>query len=333
MFNRFADINNLSIAIPVSGNMFHWPNSFKKESVDFSRLKKKYANILCNHAVYHRNEFFKVMKSPFKTVTILRDPVSQFYSGFFYANFTKTFQLQKFPDPVQKFVENPRKYYGYFRRIGSLHFLLQNSQTFDLNYPRFEKRREKNTFEDFLQYLDKSIEFVMIAEYFDEAAIMLKDLLCWNYMDIVYTKKMIGSDSMYKTIGPNSNTTRMVRSWNYLDVKLYEFFKKKFLSIKSSYNQETFAENLLKYQTLNKLVSEFCQTIHLIDKSVEKKAEIIKYLNEIREEPPSFFLRHPECFCNKLLRSEVEYLRYFEQKYPQYYYVNVNFDPDAFNNC
>ncbi|XP_065649689.1 galactose-3-O-sulfotransferase 4 isoform X2 [Hydra vulgaris] len=387
IFNRFADINNLSIAIPLYNNMFRWPYSFSKNSVDFLRLRLKSANILCNHAVYNRNEFFKVMKTPFKTVTILREPVLQFYSAFYYGNFTKSFQLQRYRDPVEQYIKNPRKYYRYFRKIGSLHFLLQNSQSFDLNFPRFSKRLYNNTFTDFLNYLNKSLDFVMISEYFDEAAVMLKDMLCWNYMDIIYTKKMTSVDLNYKTITPSINATTMIRSWNSLDVKLYDFFLKKFLSIKKTYHNKIFSKKLLDYKKLNKLVSEFCQMIkseeqlikkhihdqlnktksdeNLIKKQsddqliesqtddqsieeqsddqsienqsnkrlVKKQNEITAFLYEIGEEPPSIFLHQPKCFCNKITRSEIEYLRYFENKFPQYYYAKKKPYENGFYDC
>ncbi|XP_057290475.1 galactose-3-O-sulfotransferase 4-like [Hydractinia symbiolongicarpus] len=321
ILNRFADINNLDIAVPNGDTRFNWPSSFTLAAVDQSRLKDKRANVLCNHSVLNRKELVKAMKSGFRLITILRDPVEQIYSLFHYENFTKIYQIPPGEDPVEHFFANTSSYYRQFksrmwRKLFMLENLLKNGMTFDLNFQRFKKRIVKNSFQDFVTYIDRAFHLVLITEKFDESLLLLKQLMCWNYMDIVYMKKLVNHKLHKQQKKRKKELLKKIRNWSNLDVILYEHFRKKLENILALQDQDKFQEKLLIFRTLNNLLTTYCRNT-----TAENYYEVIEMLRELKEEPPEMFLNKPKCFCNKLERSELDYLKYFKNKFTPLYFL------------
>ena len=84
IMQRFAHRNNLTVALPDKNHFLGWPNLFH-ESYVFEHTKNKTYNIICNHAIFHRERMLKIMKSnETKIVTIVRDPLYQFESAAVY---------------------------------------------------------------------------------------------------------------------------------------------------------------------------------------------------------------------------------------------------------
>ncbi|XP_057290287.1 uncharacterized protein LOC130612976 [Hydractinia symbiolongicarpus] len=311
ILNRFADINNLDIAIPKRDLRFNWPSSFTLAAVDQSRMKKKRANVLCNHSVLNRKELVKAMKSGFRLITILRDPVEQIYSLFHYENFAKIYQIHLAEDPVEHFFMNTSSYYrqSNSKRELEIENLLKNGMTFDLNFQQFKKQEVNNSFQDFVTYIDQAFHLVLITEKFDESLLLLKQLMCWNYMDIVYIKKLVNHKLHKQQKKRKEELVKKIRNWSNLDVILYEHFRKKQENILALQNQDQLHDKLLRFRTLNNLVSRYCRNA-----TPANFYKVIEMLRELREVPPEMFLNKPNCFCNKLERSELDYWVYFKKK-------------------
>lgn len=73
--------------------------------------------------------------------------------------------------------------------------------------------------------LDKHFDLVLIADYFDEGIILLKELLCWDFNDVLYVKT--NARSQTSTILTN-NLKKKINSWNKADYMLYEYFNQTF---------------------------------------------------------------------------------------------------------
>ena len=145
ILNRFADINDLKVALPTGKlNRFRWPIPFHLSAVDVSRLDGDNPSILVSHARYHRTTFELIMRKGAKYITILRNPVDQYESTFNYMEFGRRLQLQgKSKYPLEDFMKNPVKIlhkmrnHEKHRQIPDAIALVKNPMFFDLGKDLF----------------------------------------------------------------------------------------------------------------------------------------------------------------------------------------------------
>ena len=61
----------------------------------------------------------------------------------------------------------------------------KNQQLFDLGMNHIEMEQKSEVIEKIAE-LDTQLDFVLIAEYFDESLVLLAKLLCWDLADVRY---------------------------------------------------------------------------------------------------------------------------------------------------
>ena len=109
IIQRFAHQNNLTVALPDKNHFLGWPNLFN-ESYIFEHSKYKTYNIICNHAIFHRERMLTIMESnDTKIITIIRDPLYQFESAAVYYGFRSIFKLNREINILDAFLVNQRK--------------------------------------------------------------------------------------------------------------------------------------------------------------------------------------------------------------------------------
>ena len=74
--------------------------------------------------------------------------------------------------------------------------------------------------------LDQTFDLVMMADRFDESMILMKDLLCWDYEDIVNFKLNARKES--KKVGLSPEARSELKKYMASDYILYNHFKTKF---------------------------------------------------------------------------------------------------------
>ena len=142
ILNRFADMNDLKVALPMGDfYRFRWPVPFHWSAVDLWRLDGDTPSILCNHARYNRPTIQLIMRKGAKFITILRNPVDQYESTFSYMEFAKFLQLNNSKNPLADFVENPvpmlYKMRDKYNGIPEPMNLVKNPMFFDLGKTLF----------------------------------------------------------------------------------------------------------------------------------------------------------------------------------------------------
>lgn len=308
LINRFADINNLLLALPQGSHMFKLRSSFTAKLVNTNLLTNNNANIINNHMLLNKPELDKVMNKGYKLITILRDPVAQVRSLYFYFQFNQLYNLTSedhfvdfFKDPFKYFQKNP-KYHGK-------ETYLKNGMSYDLNIDHFQKTQmHNNSLSDFIKYLDKIFDFVIITEFFDESLLLLKQRLCWSYFDIMYEKKLVNQRVKPFLTLPD-NTRLRIYAWSYIDSAIYRYFLNKLMIELRKQNTEDFQKQLTQFTELKWLVSKFCYRQIIGDFT-----NLMKYCISNNIDIPDFVLDQPGCFCNKLKREEIEYYKYFNKK-------------------
>ena len=212
---------NKSLALPRKEHYFDFYKLFTRDMVFNYHKSGPKSELLINHARYNRREMEEVVPNAIYLAS-LRDPVAQFESCFGYFEVSKLITHQEYPTilALQTFLLNPKQ---FIKDITYGGYCLWNGQLFDLGVERsvFENR---TAIKRRIKELDAEFDLILISEYLDESLILLKNLLCLDFTDILYLPSNVRSDK-YKT-DITGNITTQIRTWNSADVLLYEHFNR-----------------------------------------------------------------------------------------------------------
>ncbi|XP_072178606.1 galactosylceramide sulfotransferase-like [Diadema setosum] len=234
IFDHYAYKNNLTVAVPPGGQPYMDRKlPFQRDMIAKTRdfgigwRKEDGFNMLTSHARYNRPEMDAVVHNA-KYVTILRDPRSQFVSSFVYFNFADRFERifeargEAYPNVIDGFFRDPA---GNYRQMvhRTYSHVLWNQQIFDLglNTSYFD---DQTAVDETIARLAEEVDLVMITEYYDESLLLLRDTLCWDTEDILYTQRLVRNSS--SEIPVDEATRQRISEWNAADTRLYDYFNR-----------------------------------------------------------------------------------------------------------
>ena len=255
IFQRFGYRHELLFALPKSNHIFSEIKPFSRHFVQQKpkSLASSSYDILTNHAVYNRKEMDAVVPNA-KYISIARDPVYQFESAFGYFEWAKGMGLSKHSNPLEAFMEKPLYYYTtkkYRTKSAS-----NNGQLHDFGvFPESYRNMSEGSLRVKIDRLVKEIDLVLLTEYFDESLLLLKQLLCWEYDDIVYLSKGVRSKSHRYDI--SEEMKQKIRHWNAGDVLLYNRLNMTFWQKVSKYGP-SFQSDLAKFRRLKQVAYDKC---------------------------------------------------------------------------
>ena len=157
-----------------------------------------------------------------KYITTIRNPVEQFESVFNYFRIGKVYGFGGDPrESLERFLKNGTE--SKQRRISRL---ARNPMSFDLG---LDERFYQNitAIKEYIAFLEKEFDLVMISDYFDESVVLMKRLLCWEFDDILYIKANKRIDKE-RAVNLSEDTKENIKSWNKADVLLYQHFNQTF---------------------------------------------------------------------------------------------------------
>ncbi|GAB6025532.1 hypothetical protein CHUAL_011264 [Chamberlinius hualienensis] len=227
-------------------------------------------NIFCHHTVFNRKEIAKIMPKDTYYVTILRHPRTLFESLYEYAdlklkyglNFEQFIQMT-FPS-VQTSINRANGYLGV------------NQMAYDLGISP-KMFNDDVSINNEIQRLKDEFDFVMIYEYFDHSLVLLADKLCWDLQDLTYFKHNIRKSTI-RRIHFDEKMLNKIEELNSADLKIYEFFMKKFEEhVKNYGGWERLEKNVKKLRRMNENLKDFCQQTN----SSVKKSEFVFQADKI----------------------------------------------------
>nr|XP_006818900.1 PREDICTED: galactosylceramide sulfotransferase-like [Saccoglossus kowalevskii] len=158
----------------------------------------------------------EVMPKDTVYITVLREPVVMYESGFTYMHLGNRYHLND-TNALEMFLRDPDGYFLSNSNKGRV----KNPMLYDLGFdPIHMYNMTKINMK--IQELDRIFKVVLIAEYFDESLILLKEIMCWEMEDIVYFKLNSRDKSSVHRISPGM--AKQIRKFNAGDVKLYNHF-------------------------------------------------------------------------------------------------------------
>lgn len=232
ILTRFSLENNLTCVL---GNG-KWTRYFIAEPISedgiplniVPTLDGKY-NMLYNHLRYSKH-IKRLFYRHTYFITILREPVSNFASYFYYQGYTKRFCLETEDDPIAAFSKNARFYFRYgcrFKANRGLGLLKPNAHVGNIPNPMMydlgiseETLASEDKMNAAIRDIEREFDLVMIMEYFDESLILLKNLMNWSFDNIVYFKMRERTNSR----NVDKLTAERLLKLNQGDVALYSYF-------------------------------------------------------------------------------------------------------------
>lgn len=109
---------------------------------------------------------------------------------------------------------------------------------------------------------EEIFDLVMIAERLDESLIFLKELLCWDYKDIIFFTK----NARRKELKPSLSVSALqkMRELNSGDVLLYDHFLARHEKAVLRYGEDRMALEVAKLTEMKEALFEHCGT-HVVD--------------------------------------------------------------------
>ncbi|XP_071503300.1 galactosylceramide sulfotransferase-like [Diadema antillarum] len=251
---RHAEKNDLRFLLPARTHLFDLIRRFNASRdvpAGFIERERPF-NMFAHHARFHAADVATLMPANSLYVTILRDPLTLFESIYTYLELPVHFGNDTHPVSIRSFLKEPTKYYStsdmnVHRRYA------RNPLLYDLGLEPTEMD-SKSRIADTILEVQMRFHLVMIAEYFDESLILLKQLLCWDYDDILYLKL----NAREKTRRVTPFVQNLLKKWNYGDSQLYQYFNDTFWTRVRRYGYERMQRDVRTLRLLNARLLNRC---------------------------------------------------------------------------
>lgn len=247
---RFGEARNLTFALPAA-YQFGYPLLFNTRRVKFyTPLKPQEYHIICNHMRFFRPQVEKIMAKGTFYFSILRNPVTLVESSFtYYKGSSLAF---KKVDSLEQFLSQPWRYFSPKER-GS-HYA-RNLMWFDFGFDH-NANASAGYVDLALAQIEATFQLVLIAEYFDESMVLLKEALCWGLEDVVSFKLNLRNNASVKPM--SEGAAEQIRAWNALDWELYAHFNRTFWRKVERYGRERMGADVLALREKRRELTVLC---------------------------------------------------------------------------
>ncbi|XP_054712366.1 galactosylceramide sulfotransferase-like [Uloborus diversus] len=286
---RYGDTRNLNFALPATTNYLGHPQLFDRSQI--MQPRPPVFNILTHHTRLNFTEIKDIMPNNTIFITILRDPAKLFESLFYYYGFDLQFKS------LRNFLKVGKQYEGkrFGGRIGF------NQMMFDLGADPVIFDNETMV-RQYLKKIETWFDLVLVADRMDESLAMLRQLLCWDFNDVVVFKVNARTKRFKSELSDEER--KLLKQYNQADVILYNHFLNVFDRKVKEFGEDNMASEMTE---LKQKVKQWYDTC--IDES--KTSESVKAANNAYYNPRIELLRSKKEFnnetCDLLTRSELDY--------------------------
>nr|XP_056706396.1 galactose-3-O-sulfotransferase 2 [Euleptes europaea] len=315
---RFSEKHRLTVALARgSGVHLGYPSLFKADFVEEFKTIGQNFSIMCNHLRFNLTEVKKVMPNDTFYFSILRNPILLLESSYVY--YKKSSPAFRNSRNVNEFLSSPWSYYNLTAKIYNIY--ARNNMWFDFGY---DNNAEYDNY--YVQSTIKNIEqifhLILIADYFDESMILLKNTLCWDLDDVVYFKLNTRSLDSVQTLTPENK--EKVKEWCAFDWELYKHFNNTFwIKIHKMMSPASLYQEVKLLQKRQKELMETCLSEETaIDKSKIKDKKMKPYQSglasilgyNLKQDLDNVTLK----ICQRMIMPEIQYTSYlYNQQFPQ----------------
>lgn len=271
IFYRYGDVRRLNFAFG-RYDRFGYPNRISRSSlldINVANSRTKEYNILASHIRFDYNVVRSFMPNDTEYITILRKPSSVFMSAFRYMkdSYNKCFGLRS-NDTLEEFLSKFDNLYNNSDIRNSLCVDVppHDFGAFDFGL-ELSDMNNRSIVETKMKEIDSVFSLVMLTEYFDESLILLKDLLNWDFPDIVYFKHNVMNESRR---GISESVAERLNLWNNVDKIIYDHFLKKFMKSVEDYGRTRMKNEVKQLRKLIDTWKEACVERNVIANKMGK---------------------------------------------------------------
>lgn len=297
MLGIYSLKNNLTSLIFHINNKetYYWPSYFSEKLIIPNKHKNvKIYDLYMEHIRYNKSgcEIYFPRQETFY-FTILREPISQWISAFYYFNFNSLFKQKNDENTIEIFLKryNDVIYYSNVKKYTLLN-MIWNSNLFDFGYDG--RNINKENIDQIIKEIEKNFDLIILTEYFDYGLVILKNKLNLTFLDIAVLK--VNESLNKKKPKLSQDTINKIDKFVYGDKIIYNYFKKKFQPFLQDVNIQKDVKKLKAYRYE---IYKMCMS-----KRIPKVAYNHKfYLGfQMRYGLPN----HLKTFCHYLTLSELE---------------------------
>ena len=310
---RYGDSRNLSFVLAKDPHL-GWPQRFPLlHELIFNGTRP---NFLCGHTRYNKEPMnYLFPRETSKYITTIRNPVEQFESLFNYVELGEVYGFGRDPTKsLERFLKKGIVFKDMFKLPKSR--LARNPMSFDLGLD-YRFYQNITAIKEYIAFLEKEFDLVMISDYFDESVVLMKRLFCWEFDDILYIKANKRIDEQ-RAVDLSEEAKENIERWNKADVILYQHFNQTFWR-KIQLEGEDFYNDLKTFRHKRAEITRLCLTNETSNQlsfpSFDKYAKVSHLKQNLSGETKEK--------CETMTRFELPYIQYLREK--QHFKFEGNF--------
>jgi len=197
-------------------------------------------DVFCLHSMWNQAEVEATMGPGSAFVTILRDPISQFESLWAYSGLTGCFNMS-FLEFAHSETKSKKRCSGTMGR---------DQQLWDLGLASNQLLDDPSAVQGCVQETELHFDLVMLVDRFEESLIFLKELMCWEYSDVLSIKLNVGEkDDKISKLSPKAK--KSLEKYLESDYVLYNHFKKIFEKKLDAFGRQRMQEEIASLRMAN----------------------------------------------------------------------------------
>ncbi|XP_055350804.1 galactose-3-O-sulfotransferase 4-like [Paramacrobiotus metropolitanus] len=250
---RYGNQHNLTFVIPwFSNNLGTFENfeRFRPEmALPVPRQFSTQYDIFAHHARFNKDVIPAMMPKDTVYIGILREPAAMYQSTWAYFSLNRRFSVS-----LEEFVADPRRYYFNKSDDRSLQFA-RNPMMSDFG---LEKENFDNitAVQETIDYIGKQFALIMISDYMDESLVLLRQLLCWEWDDVI--EFHLNRQNKQHPVMLKQKVTGDILAWNHADNMFYRHFLMRFQQKRAMYGEKQMAEDIQKLRSLRQIWKNKC---------------------------------------------------------------------------
>lgn len=246
---RFGLKNQLNFVLPSAGNYLgRYIKYFHKmvSSTLWDQVGLEY-DIFCLHTIWNFQEVSDTLGPEATYFTIMRDPVDLFESLWGYSGMSSFYNMD-----LETFAKSPKTgklAMRAFRNLG------RNQMLWDLGLPA-DHMDNMTAVQAKIEEVDSTFQLVMMADRFEESMVLLRDLLCWDYQDVVNFKLNARKENKKAVLSDEAKSS--LKEYLAADYVLYKHFLTKFDKHVAAFSLPRMAQELQILRKNNQDIRETC---------------------------------------------------------------------------
>ena len=219
-----------------------------------SQFSNQY-NIFCHHTRWNKKEVENIMPKDTIYVSILREPAAMYESLYGYFRLDLGFGV-----PLTEFISRPEFYYYNESLIDEYSWIFtrifgRNPMTSDFGIIGDKEQKSLVNVYGKINEIQQRFSLIMIADQMEESLVLLRDLLCWKWRDVVAFRV---NKRIFAPVSLDEETKEKIRAWNKADLLMYKHFLLIFEKRKEQYGLKKLAKDVKKLRRITATWREWC---------------------------------------------------------------------------